>query len=423
VVDVLGIPDEDASPTAHLNYQSVFNLTPAAGTIQPWSFNATLLPHPVNFMYVQWSDGGGTASQNFMNTQLSGATAPARQSNFWAFAQRYRMTYMSVTVYQDGPDLANQGTLAVTQVPFEPSRYNASYVSEATGLLNGFTHIDQYSTADFPEFTVAQTLPNAYLNNSKFGAYVPLKLTRTHQKWMSARDGVCTTQVLATSEGALSTYPLPAAGAPGVFPHVNVAPAWYTNGFAPGVGTGGGDPLSGMLNGMAAHICAKNVSPSTSFVFFVRMGVEIQGLPGSAYSTQLRTSPAPDPMAVNNYFQIARQMKDAYPADYNDLGKIWDVISSIAKTVAPVLSAFGPIGSAVGLGVSGAAMVGDKIREAVTQRAARALEGKVSSRAVSSQADKELAKAIVDEGSYRIPRAPRKKTTKARKAIAKRGKK
>jgi hypothetical protein len=42
-------------------------------------------------------------------------------------------------------------------------------------------------------------------------------------------------------------------------------------------------------------------------------------------------------MALDAYYAISRELKDAYPADYNDLGKIWDVIKKAAVNTLPLL--------------------------------------------------------------------------------------
>jgi len=145
---------------------------------------------------------------------------------------------------------------------------------------------------------------------------------------------------------------------------------------------------------------------------YVRCGFEIQVPAGSLYSPQLKMSPPHDAVAIENYFQIARQLKDAYPADYNDLGKIWDVISGAAKAVAPFLSAIPVAGPALAAGLPLVAGAGDAVR--------RALSGPVatSSRnasAVTSATQLQAARDIqhvVDSGTVRAAKkkAAKKKT-------------
>lgn len=425
MTDVLGIPDEDASPTAHLNFQSTFTLTPRAEATGTWGFNMALLPHPVNFLWYRVTDSAGTAEGNFMNGQLTGTTHVDKITAFWRNAHRYRLTYCSVTCYQDGPDLANQGTLVACQAPFEPALYSPCFVTINSGgaaIGTPMMHVEQFGVQDIPAFDVSQSMPNAYFNNSKFGAYVPLKLSRTHQQWTSVKDAVLSAQAYSNQDVPPGSYAMPTgASGGGVFPHTNIVPGFYNNSTA----AIGGNPTSPMLSNGIASICARNLAVSTSFTFFVRMGIEIQVLPGSLYTTHLKVSPAPDPLALDNYFRIAREMKDAYPADYNDLGKIWDVISTIAKTVAPIISSMGPIGSAIGGAVGGAASLGDSIRSALSRRVDRAMETKPGG-VVGSSADQAIAKAVVDKAVSASPSvqfSPRVVSTRKRKRKGVKGKK
>lgn len=56
-------------------------------------------------------------------------------------------------------------------------------------------------------------------------------------------------------------------------------------------------------------------------------------LPGTTLASFQRTSPVYDAMALAAYFSISRELKDAYPAEYNDLGKILGTIANVAKGV------------------------------------------------------------------------------------------
>lgn len=56
-------------------------------------------------------------------------------------------------------------------------------------------------------------------------------------------------------------------------------------------------------------------------------------------SSFAQTSPEHDPVALGAYYAISRQLKDAYPADYNDLGKI---VRTIADVAGPALSTIFP---------------------------------------------------------------------------------
>jgi hypothetical protein len=116
-----------------------------------------------------------------------------------------------------------------------------------------------------------------------------------------------------------------------------------------------------MLNGTWAFLCARNLALTTSFTFFVRCGIEMQVVPSSVLAPQLKLSPPQDEAAIRTYFAIARELKDGYPADYNDAGKIWDAISSTVKKILPFAENIPGIGGAA-RAVSGMMTMGDKIR-------------------------------------------------------------
>lgn len=78
-------------------------------------------------------------------------------------------------------------------------------------------------------------------------------------------------------------------------------------------------------------------------MFYYRGGWEYQVAPSTTLVSFAKTSPVYDPQALATYFKISRELKDGYPADYNDLGKILDVIKGAAKTVLPIASSVFPV--------------------------------------------------------------------------------
>jgi hypothetical protein len=256
-----------------------------------------------------------------------------------------------------------------------------------------------------PNFDVLQAMPNAYFSKSKEGLYAPLKLTRTHQRWTGIGDLVSMAgSVLNPSAWLIGGKDLPAAAQPStVWPHVNILTAGGT--------MGNWDPpypetTSPFLNDCVCHFAARNLAVTTSFTFFVRMGLEIQCYPSSPYATHLKLSPPEDQVAVSNYFQISRGMKDGYPADYNDLGKIWEVISGIAKQVAPAISMIPGVGGPIGAAIGGVASLGDMIAKRVAAGTASGTKG-----SKASEADRQLAQQVVAAASS----APRRQIRPKRK--------
>jgi hypothetical protein len=365
LTEVRGIPDRSAVPSAFINYQSVFNLSPAAGATGTWAFDGTLLPHPVGFMNINKLDSVGSSFHDFMNGQLTGATHTTKVATFRGLAERWRLAYMAVTIHQDGPALSDQGTIVVAQVPCKPRTTSVS-CKTVGNVLQHSVLLESYQTNDIPDYDYSQALPNAYFNNSRQGAYVPLKLTKTCQQWHGTEDTVGNTGQNVGDVGGLNGIATALETTNGMcsFPFTNLGRAYS----ATGVDIIGETTVK-LCNDVVAHISGRNLSVATSFTFFVRAGFEIQVEPHSVYAPNIKLSPPHDKTALNAYFAIAREMKDAYPADYNDLGKIWDVISGVAKSVAPALSMIPGFGMPLSAAVGGAASVGDMIRNAISDRA------------------------------------------------------
>lgn len=399
LTEVRGIPDQDACPTAFLNYQSTYSLTPPSGLTSPWSFDATVTPHPISFM--QLNPSFASTPVACLNSQILGSTHQSKYQNFLELAHEWRLAYMSVTVYQDGPDLANQGTLVAAQAPLHPTlaQYPCFAITPVSGTFIAVAspHLVTFSTSDLPNFENMQTIPNAYFNKSKEGCYMPMKLTKTHQQWHSRMDQCVVARVpLPDALDNQGFNPIGVAPTVVTWPYYGLGAAWGN--FSPGEGpTGyGGDVTSMLCNELVGLISARNLSPQTSFSFFVRAGYEIRVQPGSQYTTHLKLSPPHDPLALEMYFKVARELKDAYPADHNDLGKIWDVISGAAKTVGGVLRAVpGPIGL-VGSVLSSVAGGGDAIKQLVSAAGRVSSDKQVGK--VASQADIEKLRSTIAKG-------------------------
>jgi len=381
IVECRGIPDESAVPSAFLNYQSTYTFAPAVGATGTWQFDAALLPHPINFLFLNKTDSTGNALVSHLNTQLLGATHELKMASFLGFAQRWRLAYMSVTVYQDGPALADQGTLAAVQAVSKPTTFCFSGLDVPGTGLACFPPVAVFDNLDPPSFAVMQNLPNAYLNRSKEGLYLPLKMTRTHQAWKSQSDLIMHTSVQQTAPAAgivLAT----AATATGRFPHPDLLQAAYN----PGVLTGGSQ-TSPFCNDTLGFFSVRNAAVTSQFTVYVRSGWEIQCQPGTPYTPQLALSPRCDDRAMATYFHIARELKDGYPADFNDLGKIWDVIKGVIKTIAPGLSAIPMVGPALSAAAPFVVSAGDKIGELIRSASSK------KAKACQSAADLERERA------------------------------
>lgn len=171
---------------------------------------------------------------------------------------------------------------------------------------------------------------------------MPLRLTETSQDWVTRRDlsllangyvGVGPTYGPA-SDLFVPNREITSGTPPHQWPFPAILPAtvntgnWYFF----------GEPVYPMAAANWGNIHVRGMAETSSLNMFIRVGVEIQVAPGSLLAPQQRISPKYDPAAIDAYFRIAREMKDAYPVEYNDLGKLWNVIHSIGKAVLPGIS-------------------------------------------------------------------------------------
>lgn len=333
MTEVRGIPDHSALPSLCMNFQSTFTISPEPNAVGTWQFDASLIPHPIAFMAFSRTTNLGTVNGNLLNSQIDGLTHADKFAAFKKLAQRWRLAYMGATVYQDGPDLANQGTIVVAQPPVQPRRrFISATLTIPTIVEQGAAQAIEYTAEDKPDFTRSQAMPNAYFNRSREGAYVPLKLTETCQDWVSEADEVSHTEFFPSPTGT-AVLNVPTVGITPMFPYFDLAPLWLQTS---GAGLTG-DATSPTLSGNWAHISARNLSVQTSYSIFVRAGIEMQVSPSSSLSPQLKLSPMYDRQALDTYFAVCRELKDAYPADYNTTGKLWRVISEAVKKIAPSL--------------------------------------------------------------------------------------
>lgn len=408
ITEVRGIPDHSSVPTMFMNYQTTAVVTPANGSTGVWSLDGQLIPNPFSFGAYTMTDSVGTRSAEILNAQLSGLTHGDRLAAYLNDFTRWRLAYASVTIYQDGPDLANQGTVVVCQKPVHPEIFSidlGNWNGVYTGTL-GLRKAFHLAATDLPFYNASQAMPNAYFGKSREGVYIPLKLTHSHQAWHSAQDLVYQATNAASSAltdnliGGRISVPTSASDQVAAYPFQSVNDL-HVRQTGPSDMTLFGSLTSNFCNENWADFSFRNMAVTTSLSMFFRFGFECQVQPSSMLSPHLKLSPEYDSQAIDTYFKISRELKDAYPADFNDLGKIWDVISSVAKTIAPALSAIPIAGPALSMAVPAAAAIGDRIRGAL-RRASEPTRG-----STASSSDLEIARHLEDVPPPLPPRPQR----------------
>lgn len=403
-VEVRGIPDRSSCPTTLLNYQTMHRVGPTQGSTGTWNLLMQCIPHPLNFAWYARCDAEEVGLSDFapvLNSQLSGTNINDKALAWAAKAERWRLAYAGITFHFDGPALANQGTLACAQVPYAPRTRHASVlIADGELALPPICAPDGRSSSegwvrgsDFPSFDTIQSMPNCYVGEAKQGMYVPLKLTKTCQQWHSASDtrfwtkeaslwGSTTTGAVLPQSPTTIDYPFP--GLPGAYYNVT------TKAF-------GGVAIPPMGNDYVASIAARNLSVDSSLIVEFRYGFEVQCEPGTELTPFLHLSPPHDSVALHAYSSVSRELKDAYPAEYNDLGKLWSVIKDVARVVAPALMAvpkIGPVLSGAATLIGGMKPVGGSKPAAAEERERQEVNRRIRSiQVVTSKPNKVVARA------------------------------
>jgi hypothetical protein len=340
--------------------------------------------------------------------QISGTVdANNRQDSFIQNVAEYRMVYGGVTGVWDAPKLANQGTIITAQYPLRnrkvsvsldgsvghdakrvreeelpdkvrtqiESLRNARYASgyepkedirddidkkKQFGAYVGPPYADTaYSLAqvwsEFPrDFDSLFNMPSACMSVAELGFYAPFKVD-DEMKWKKTFDiyayigmvygtylfsNASTFHVNGTAQ-ALNTAlnlmpPVPSELPYGLKTMGPLAPGGY------------GNLIIDRCSENIIHISGRNLSRQGRFFLYLRFGFQCRVFPGSIYSPMQITPPELDHEALDCVRRIQRQLKDGYPADYNDWGKLFGVIKEAANQIGPFLGPFGAVARAVG---------------------------------------------------------------------------
>jgi hypothetical protein len=392
-VPLAGMPDASNFPSVTSCLNVLFRVNAPTTLATPtWGFDMSVLPDLIQPLCLLRHDNSGVSDPfwgGLLNPQYEVAGASTYDNNrasFLAVYEQWRMTYMSVTITQDAPALADEGIITAVQTPSrwvetnptlwnvtDPGRKSTDFdaLKEKMGCksvapsavfgaqLVTLPHVHSFNPSDNPTtlFATGVSMPGAYVGKAKDGLYMPLKLTKDAFDWKTQSDcwmlGNTLTEMDATPSAWPNLVPI-VANSPNwpygysdytaTSPSNGATPVWAAWAQAPSGGqiggwTYGGSPLMPWANGILGHINVVNADKAASFQIRLRMGIEARVGPGTFMTPQQHLSYDVDEQAISTYFAISRQLADGYPGSYNDLGKLWEVIKSIGRSLKPVLSA------------------------------------------------------------------------------------
>jgi len=350
VTDVVGVPDRTAVATTCINYQQSVTITPPTGAVGSWGGEIRVLPDPTVFATVSMRDVDATHAYNLAHYNTSLGTSAQAAVNNWSSTglERWRLLYYGVTVYLDAPATASQGSIVAAQYAVKAQLYSLTDATHAAEPPNGNECVlcrylgCRFQAADCPSYEMLHQMPNAYAGLALDGCYLPLKLDASHAEWHDPSDFVVDiSSWTGVSPGISYNH---AAGVTTIGPYAPWPQATFNE------GSWGVSKHLMPLQSNLASIALAGLSLDATVRVVYRVGIEAMAQPGTSMAPFMKMAPGFDAVAVDTYFRIARELKDAYPAEYNDWGKLWNVIKSVASKVAPIalplMGPFGPIAKA-----------------------------------------------------------------------------
>lgn len=370
VVQVQGIPDKNATPSVMMNYQTRVDLGTPDEESDTWNLDFALLPHPTHFGYVRKYISDYVAAtielSNIANSQIPGGGGATMWDNFIATYERWRLCYMSASVYLNASATTDSGMVVAASVPSVPKYYYCSPtiigVDQPSTMM---PPIMSFQTTDVPSYEYIQAMPNMYSGNLRDGVYLPLKLSHDFDRWYGQDDVVYTAQ--SNDAPTIKWRSSAPVVSPPCYPLPDVVPFTAISGSDAVAITG--HPTVKMCNNNIGHICMRGINKNATITIVIRCGFQFQVNPRSLIAPQMKVSPAYDALALAEYYRVARRLKDAYPVSYNDLGKLWKVIKAAIDASHPALNMLMP-----GLGTG--TVMATKGIDATVSAIKRAIEAK-----------------------------------------------
>lgn len=334
---VQGMPTFDSTSVVNISYlKEVLISPPDEMTGDTWDADIWLLRDPVTFGCYQTagSDGSDLTYGRIGNEQL-GVNLVDQHQALADLAEGYRVSYMGLTGHLNAPAMADQGTVRACQYVFPSTTmpsYTAGYAAdqypEGNGLYIG-RNVRMW-TDNLLDYNSLIQMPKCYSNVAREGFYMPLKMSPGDEHWINTNDrefafGLQPAYTSGREPALLSNkYSTNALG--GVWPYYCTEQEMANSRiyvYKPGNQIG--------------HISFRGLSKGATLQLIYRVGVDMKVRPMTRFSPFIHDPPVYDATALKMYFEIARRMADAYPASYNSVGTLFNIVSGIAKEIWPLV--------------------------------------------------------------------------------------
>jgi hypothetical protein len=369
VTDVRGLPTNDSVASAAVNYMSTFIISapPTQASTATWDVVISLWHHPYCFgkAYAVGTDALGApiyATTFFLNQQIGGANMKDAAIGLSQLTDFYRGTFAGHTTTLTAPALSNQGTVTATQFTVQPNIVTPQLAMTSPVCAGVKDHRDSPNipanimmrpAAIYPNlwgaarfnFSALQGTSGAFTAEARAGTYSPHKLD---QETFTYKSSKCTSSQF-TMVDELTNFPVPVAWVPQTL--MDLKPIHpFADDFLIGTQTTTGYAVHEPCSHNMSIVYYRGLSAAGTVTVTTRQGFEFLVPTTSTLLPSVTRAMSYDTKAIDAYFAISREMNCAYPAEYNFLGLLWNVVSGIGKAVLPkLLPALGGIlGSAVG---------------------------------------------------------------------------
>lgn len=175
-----------------------------------------------------------------------------------------------------------------------------------------------------------QGMPGAYVGHAKDGCYLPIKLDQEAMRFKSVMERITPASLDDGNFTSVEPYKDLSLFVDGqTHPYLPDGLCYDTDSW--------GTPVMPASSYNMGVVHFEGISGSATLTVTIRVGFEAIVPPNSLLVPNITKPVVYDPIALQAYWRISRELLAAYPASYNFLGTLWDVIRQIGAAILPDL--------------------------------------------------------------------------------------
>lgn len=338
------IPDGTTKPLSAVEWITTARISDPGTTASTlWDLDLYTIPNPLIMSCYQARNESTAQSttSRILNQQLGALNNDYDFSELFAnVCELYRISYMSITTQLNCTALTNQGMVYAAQYVYP--NYEVYMTPTYTTTESGVTPeaqvvrlVQMWDRSDDKSYQDLIQIPSSYKGRAEEGTYSVLKLGQESRKWTPTND---TRAILTQSDDDLSKLS---------HSDVNVGFTGLVDSSA--IPYGVGSPVASATSWGHAYprvrdpTCLKTsfvgLSHESTIDVKIILGIEMIARPGSTVYPYMQYGSPYNDLALVMHDTAWRGFYDAYPADYNALGKFGPALAKILESVGKVVKA------------------------------------------------------------------------------------